>query len=187
MKKLYLILLILLCIFSLNIQAQAKSSSYSVGTNAKFVEMLKQYYYEMQKEQQRLEEEQKVQDNLIQLFGYVPSDDEIMLTKRVAMAEAGNTEPIEGIERVIEVIANRVRSNKFPNTITEVCYQKHQFQTVIEGTIWKYEINDNVEEAWNNLVERGYCVDEYVLFFTAGYYNPYCIPGYKLGHHYFGY
>lgn len=146
---------------------------------------------EAEKKRQRLEKTQAAKEaheqRLVQVFGYCPSSDAIERAKRVAMAECGNTETIEGIERVFEVIANRVRSDRFPNTIDGVIFQRYQFETVTTGRIWQYEINSKVETAWNNLIERGYCNDNKVLFFTADGYNPYCVPAYKLGNHYFGY
>lgn len=147
--------------------------------------------YEIEKERQRMEEEKKIKEayeqRLIQIFGYCPTADAIMRAKRVCMAEGGNTESVEGLERILEVIANRVKSDRFPNTIDGVIFQKYQFETVTTGRIWQYEINDKVEQAWDNLIDRGYCNDNKVLFFTAGGYNPYCVPAYKLENHYFGY
>lgn len=146
---------------------------------------------EAEKERQKLEEEKKAKEayeqRLVQVFGYRPTGGAIGRAKRVAMAECGNTETIEGIGRVFEVIANRVRSDRFPNTIDGVIFQRYQFETVTTGRIWQYRINEKVEQAWDNLIDRGYCNDNKVLFFTAGGYNPYCVPAYKLGNHYFGY
>lgn len=125
-------------------------------------------------------------DPLIKLFGYAPSSDAIMLMKRVCMAEGGNTEPIEGLVRIFEVVANRCRSDRFPNTVCEVLQQKNQFETVATGRIWRHEVNERVEQAWKIFIDRGYCVDSEVLYFTAGGYNECCTPRYKLGNHYFG-
>lgn len=141
-----------------------------------------------EKERQRLEEAAKaLEEKYINLFGYVPSEDETQLLLAVTMAESGNTEPEVGIERVIEVIANRCRDGRFPSTITEVCYQRNQFETVSTGAIWRYKVNERVKAAWDNVLARGYCVDPNVAFFTAGGYNAYCRPAYKIGNHYFGY
>ena len=146
---------------------------------------------EKKKERQRLEKAQAAkkayEQRLIQVFGYCPTTGAIERAKRVCMAEGGNTESVEGLERILEVIANRVKSDRFPNTIDGVIFQKYQFETVTTGRIWQYEINDKVEQAWDNLIDRGYCNDNKVLFFTAGGYNPYCVPAYKLENHYFGY
>jgi len=148
-----------------------------------------QKMYEEAKEKERQEQNLKMAFEwfLFQAFGYYPSGDEITLIKGVCMAEGGNTESIDGLIAIFSVIRNRVLDPRFPNNITEVCYQKYQFQTVTEGTIWKYEINDKVEEAWELFLQGGYEEFPDICFFTAGGYNPYCEPAYKLGNHYFGY
>lgn len=120
------------------------------------------------------------------IFGYPLNDDEVLLCKLVAMAEAGETESIDGIERVLNVIANRCRSDRFPDTVTEVLFQKNQFETVRNGRIWRYAVNERVEEAWGNLIDRGRCADEEILYFGSEGYEPSSIPMYKLGNHYFG-
>ena len=145
----------------------------------------------IEKRRQELAQQETAQKHMeevyISLFGYIPSDAEIEILLRVTMAECGNTEPLDGVERVIEVIANRCRDKRFPSTITEVAYQRNQFETVSTGRIWRYEVNDRVKQAWNNILSRGYCVDQAVIYFTAGGYNAYCRPAYKIGNHYFGY
>lgn len=141
-----------------------------------------------EKRKQKLEEEQKaLEEKYKAIFGYVPSENETQLLLAVTMAECGNTEPDVGIERVIEVIANRCRDGRFPSTITEVCYQRGQFETVSTGAIYRYKVNERVERAYQAVVERGYCSDKQVCFFTAGGYNSYCRPAYVIGNHYFGY
>lgn len=148
---------------------------------------------EVEKMAKELEEKEKAQEarkaleeTYKRLFGYVPSETEICLLKGITHAESGNTEPLGGIERVIEVIANRCRSSRFPNTIYGVVTQRNQFETYSNRTYQRGH-NERVEEAWNNVLRRGRCLDEAVLFFTAGKYNSYCRPGYVIGHHYFGY
>lgn len=134
----------------------------------------------------RLQKQGKYKKALYNLFGYIPTPAEIKLHKCVAQAEAGG-EIIVGIERVMEVGANRCRSADYPNTLTGVYYQRGQYETVSKGIIYNVTILENVEKAWDNMIERGYCVDSNVVFFTAGGYNSYCVPAYKLGNHYFGY
>lgn len=127
------------------------------------------------------------ENKLKDIFGYVPSKDEIILAKRVCMAEGGNTESVDGLIAILSVIRNRVLDKRFPNTIYEVCTQKYQFETVTTGAIWRYEVNDKVEEAWDSLLDGAYLDYPDICFFTAGGYNAYCKPAYKLGNHYFGY
>lgn len=133
---------------------------------------------------------------LIMAFGYLPSDNEIELIKMVCMAEGGNTESIDGLVAIFAVIRNRVLDPRFPDTIEEVCMQRlkgkdgkwhYQFETVATGAIYKHKINDRVEEAWDSFLEGAYMDYSGICFFTAGGYNPYCKPAYKIGRHYFGY
>lgn len=124
-------------------------------------------------------------DCLSVYFGYYPSDDEIELWERVVMAECGYTEPDAGVIAVADCIANRCRSARFPNGISEVVYQTNQFETVANGRIWQYQVTDRVLDICERCIERGPVYD--YLFFTAGQYNPYCEPGEIIGNHYFGY
>ena len=64
--------------------------------------------------------------------GYSESDYNVLL--RIVQAEAGNCD-IEGRVMVANVILNRVEDDAFPNTITKVVYQKHQFSPVSNGSI----------------------------------------------------
>lgn len=48
------------------------------------------------------------------------------LLARVVYAES-NTEPLEGQIAVAQVVLNRVRSESFPDTVSEVVYQKQRF------------------------------------------------------------
>lgn len=141
------------------------------------------------------EEKQKAEQNLkmayegyvIQAFGYYASPDEVMLLKRVCMAEGGNTETVKGLVAIFSVARNRIFDPRFPDTVSGVCLQSGQFETVSTGRIWNYEVNDKVEEAWELFLQGGYEEFPDICFFTAGGYNPYCRPAFKLGGHYFGY
>ena len=68
-------------------------------------------------------------------FGYVPDDEELGLFYRTVQAECGNTEPYDGIGAVADVIANRCRSDAFPDTLTGVITQENQFTSWGNGAI----------------------------------------------------
>lgn len=59
------------------------------------------------------------------------TDDEEALLKRIVWAEANN-QPIEGQRAVIEVIFNRILSDRWPNDLVSVLSQRGQFAT------WKH-------------------------------------------------
>jgi len=68
------------------------------------------------------------------------------LLARLIHAEARG-EPLEGQIAVGAVVINRVKSDKFPNTITEVIYQKGQFSPIALGTMPKVPQESAVEAA----------------------------------------
>ena len=76
--------------------------------------------------------------------GYSESDYNVLL--RIVQAEAGNCD-IEGRVMVANVILNRVEDDAFPNTITKVVYQKHQFSPVGNGSIKRCRVTAETVEA----------------------------------------
>lgn len=62
------------------------------------------------------------------------SDEELL--KKIAVSEAGNQGP-DGMWLVMCVVMNRVESEDFPDTISEVIYQKSQFTSVQNGSFDK--------------------------------------------------
>ena len=76
--------------------------------------------------------------------GYSDSDYDVLL--RIVQAEAGNCD-MEGRVMVANVILNRVENDSFPNTITKVVYQKHQFSPVSNGSIKRCRVTAETVEA----------------------------------------
>lgn len=63
--------------------------------------------------------------------GIVITDEEYSLLRSILALEADYaTEGHDGQKAVVEVILNRVLSDEWPNTVSEVIYQKGQFATV---------------------------------------------------------
>lgn len=60
---------------------------------------------------------------------YYISDEDADLLVRIGVMEAGE-EDIEGIANVIQVVVNRVNSDQFPNTVSEVIFQTNPKQFV---------------------------------------------------------
>lgn len=89
------------------------------------------------------------------------------LLARVVYAES-NTEPIEGQIAVAQVVLNRVRSESFPDTVSEVIYQERQFSTApILGSVVPNEANyEAVDAAFETEV-----VPYDVLYFSRGAEN----------------
>lgn len=85
----------------------------------------------------------------------------------VVYAES-NTEPIEGQIAVAQVVLNRVRSESFPDTVSEVIYQERQFSTAsILGSVVPNETNyEAVDAAFETEV-----VPYEVFYFSRGAEN----------------
>lgn len=110
---------------------------------------------------------------------------EIELLAQLVEAEAGNQD-MKGKRLVADVVLNRIESDRFPNTIEEVIFQESQFSCIEDGNFEKsgWKISEDSFEAARLEYENR--LDSYILFFTAGGYNEYCVPMYKHGAHYFG-
>lgn len=61
------------------------------------------------------------------------TDQEKELLARVIMSE-GSTLPYKGKVAIMATIMNRIRSDKFPDTVTGVIYQNNQYSTVNNGS-----------------------------------------------------
>lgn len=59
---------------------------------------------------------------------------DIRLLSCLIQAEAGNQDA-EGMCLVADVVMNRVRSDRFPNTVKEVIFQEGQFGVVTDGAL----------------------------------------------------
>ena len=117
------------------------------------------------------------------------TDDEYALLALVVEAEAGDQDFI-GRRLVVDVILNRVASASFPNDIYGVIFQRNQFSTTFDGAFDRVRREGITQMTYNaidmelQLNENRYNTE--VLFFTMGYYNPYCKPMFVWGTHYFG-
>ena len=95
--------------------------------------------------------------------GYSTSD--MNLLARCVYAEARG-EPYTGQVAVAAVVLNRVRSSKFPNTISGVIYQNNAFTCVADGQI-NYTPNETAKNAARDAV-NGWDPTNGCLY----YYNP---------------
>lgn len=98
------------------------------------------------------------------------------------MAEAeGESE--EGKRLVIDTILNRVDSEYFPDTISEVIYQPNQFTSIYNGRVDRCHIDEDICKLVEEEIENRKNND--VMFFTAGKYGKYGTPMFQVGNHYF--
>ena len=112
-------------------------------------------------------------------------DDSLELLAICVEAEAGNQD-LMGKRLVVDVILNRVDSDEFPDDIESVITQTNQFSSYSDGHMdGVYEPSEETFRAVQ--MELEHRIDDKILFFTEGQYNPYCTPAYQHGDHYFGY
>lgn len=96
-------------------------------------------------------------------------------------AEAGN-QSLLGKRLVVDVILNRVDSDRFPDSIEEVINEAGQFTVVENGSIDTVEVSEETYLAID--MELKNRIDNEILFFTSsGYLGT---PCYKVDAHYFG-
>ena len=110
------------------------------------------------------------------------SQEDIELIALVTMAEAeGESE--YGKRLVIDTILNRMDSEYWPDTASEVIYQEDQFTSVWNGRIDRcYVRNDICQLVKEELVNRS---NYDVVFFRTKYFSPYGQPLFQEGNHYF--
>lgn len=85
--------------------------------------------------------EVKAQSSAISL-----TEEEQILLQQIALAEARD-QGIGGMAFVMQTILNRVESEEFPDTISEVVFEEGQFATVNDDLYKKYEITENSQKA----------------------------------------
>ena len=95
------------------------------------------------------------------------SDEDYDTLLHIVEAEAG-TEDIKGRVLVANVIMNRIKNDEFPDTVTEVVWQRidgvPQFSPTYDGRIYEVSITDETKEAVRQVLE-GVDYSEGALFF----------------------
>lgn len=109
---------------------------------------------------------------------------ELVYLAKCVEAEAGNQDTL-GKRLVVDVILNRVDSEKFPNDIISVIEQEGQFSVVANGSI---EMVKASEDTWNAIqLELDRRTDEQILYFRAGDFHSFGTKAYRHGDHFFSY
>lgn len=105
-------------------------------------------------------------------YVYDLSDNDLDVLMRIVEAEAGN-EDEDGKLLVANVVLNRVNSQDFPDSVTEVVFQQEgrvaQFSPVADGSYYKVVVSDETVRA----VERalwGEDISQGALYFAARQY-----------------
>lgn len=100
---------------------------------------------------------------------YHMTEEEYEMLLRIVEAEAGG-EDMEGKILVANVVLNRVESDKFPDTVEEVIFQRSgkvtQFSPVADGRYYTVEVSEDTVEAVNRAL-AGEDLSQGALFFAA--------------------
>lgn len=107
---------------------------------------------------------------------------DINLMAHMVQAESGG-QCDDGQRLVIDCVLNRMESEYFPDTVSEVINAPGQFAVVANGAIRKVTPTDAVYELIRQ--ERKERTNNEVIYFTAGGFNPSGEPWQKVGDHYF--
>lgn len=112
------------------------------------------------------------------------SEDELELLCLVTMAEAEGESEL-GKRLVIDTILNRVDSelSYFPDTITDVIYQKNAFTSMHNGRVDRCYVMDDIRQLVLEELESR--TNSEVMYFCAGDYSKYGTPMFSEGNHYF--
>ncbi len=104
-----------------------------------------------------------------EVCAYDISGEEYEMLLRIVEAEAGG-EDTEGKILVANVVLNRVASDKFPDTIEEVIFQKNgrvtQFSPIADGRYYTVEVSEDTIEAVNRAL-AGEDLSQGALYFAA--------------------
>lgn len=119
---------------------------------------------------------------------------QIELLAQLIEAEAGNQD-LKGKRLVADVVINRAYERDLDpaSAVETIIFEDGQFSCINDGGFDRagWYISDEsfkaAEMEYSNFYNREKLLDRNIIFFTAGYYNPYCKPLYKYGDHYFGY
>ena len=104
-----------------------------------------------------------------EILPYDISAEEYEMLLRIVEAEAGG-EDTEGKILVANVVLNRVESDKFPDTIEEVIFQKNgkvtQFSPIADGRYYTVEVSEDTIDAVNRALS-GEDLSQGALYFAA--------------------
>ena len=139
---------------------------------------------------EHIEEKPEVMETIVEVVIPEPepepqlplSDEEIDLIALVTMAEA-ESEPEEGQRLVIDVILNRIDSDRFSDTVSGVIYAKNAFECMWNGRVNKCYVRDDIRQlVIDELLNR---TNYEVLYFRTNHYHGFGTPVVSVGNHYF--
>lgn len=111
-------------------------------------------YHQQEREEAELEAEmiQKAQERSMAAPPMIISDHDAYLMEKVTMAEA-ESEDTEGKALVMLVILNRVESDRFPDSIEGVIFEKEAFSSIDNGRYDSVEPDEDCKKAFELITD----------------------------------
>ena len=94
------------------------------------------------------------------------SEYEMDLFYRVVYAESGN-ESYEGQLAVANVILNRIKDKRYPDTLKGVVYQKYQFESVSSNMLYDRTPSDSVKKAVQDAINGKNNIGDCISFWAT--------------------
>lgn len=110
------------------------------------------------------------------------TDEDVELLALIMLAEAEDQTEL-GQRLVVDVILNRVDSERHPDTIHAVVYQKNQFAVTTNGRLNRVTVTDEARALVREELESRTNYD--VIYFRMDHYHGFGTPLFKEDDHYF--
>ncbi len=94
------------------------------------------------------------------------ADDEIEILERIVQAEAGGS-GYDGMLAVANVVLNRVKSERFPNTVTDVVFANRQFTPISDGRYYTVKVSDTAKQVVEDALNGARLIGEDALYFCT--------------------
>lgn len=94
------------------------------------------------------------------------ADNEIEMLERIVQAEAGGS-GYDGMLAVANVVLNRVKFERFPNTVTEVIFANRQFTPVSDGRYYTVTVSETAKQVVQDALNGARILGEDALYFCT--------------------
>lgn len=94
------------------------------------------------------------------------SEAEIEVLERIVQAEAGGS-GYDGMLAVANVVLNRVKSERFPNSVTDVVFAHRQFTPISDGRYYTIRVTDTARQVVEDALNGARLVGEDALYFCT--------------------
>ncbi len=99
-------------------------------------------------------------------LGISVQDSEIEMLERIVQAEAGGS-GYDGMLAVANVVLNRVKYERFPNTVTEVIFANRQFTPVSDGRYYTVTVSETAKQVVEDALNGARILGEDVFYFCT--------------------